>query len=113
MRWQHPCPEDDEALSWHWKDLHPRQEWYFGFEDMKQLLDWFPRSEWRAFFEFNDIRKEVEHQCGISTYQASTEDIIIGSKQAIFRLDNSERVSFEPFQRSNVVSKIINAVTGR
>jgi hypothetical protein len=112
VKWQHPTPEDDVSLSWHWDKLQPRKEWFFGFEDMNQLLEWFPREDWRSFFEFNDIRKDVEHQCGISTYVADSEDIILGDKQAIFRLERAERVNFEPFKRNNIARNIINAIAG-
>jgi hypothetical protein len=107
----HPTPGQDTRLGSAWKQLASTENWFFGFFDKSQFLEWFPKKEWKPFYEHNHKHRGNQIRlCGLSTYDVDSGDLILGSKQVIFRLDRAERLKFEVFRRGDILQKIYSAI---
>ena len=85
-----------------WEELHDRcpppsvdkilcnkverrnDDYFYGFESIEQLCKWFNRKErealnWSAFY--------------VSVYDVDNEDVVVGDKQVIFKIKNSQLVN--------------------
>lgn len=80
----HPDPYSDQMLRYRidkWEDT--MREWYFAFMDKQQALNWFYVDEWLVELD----------KCGIvvSEYTCLSDDVVLGSHQAIFRSHESKQ----------------------
>jgi hypothetical protein len=106
----HPMADEDPLLREWWDAVH-QAPWYFGFQDIKQLTDWFPENRWKLFIDENLHRGENE-EIGLSSYEISEEWVRIGQRQLCFFMDYAKRTSFKPFTHVNMFRKIISAIAG-
>ena len=102
----HPTPGNDGNLS----DVSLTPLHYFGFISISQLLDWWPKSNWKYFAEWNE-ENPLQSPVGLSVYEVSPLYVETGDKQLVFLRNESQRITFEPF-RDNVPREISNSVTG-
>jgi hypothetical protein len=75
---RHPGPSDDPLLRPYWTLMSGRMKdhYFFGFESIEQLKNWFFDREW-----LEDL-----HNSGakLSIYQSNEDDVIYGRTQLIF-----------------------------
>jgi hypothetical protein len=105
----HPMPYEDSILREWWEHREAKKEWYFGFKDMKHLLDWFPKHKWKNFVEYNKEDSE-RNPLGIGTYEIDEQFVRIGDRQICFQRNVGKRTKFEEFRHRNVIEKISSAM---
>lgn len=97
----HPNPNIDSRLSEWWNG--PRSinchKYYFGFESMESLTEWFPKNKWH-WFE-NDSDNWV-----IALYESN--DVIIRTTQLVFNRNEAQFIKWaHTFEREGVPFNII------
>ena len=108
----HVCPMDDETLAYDWCILREqgreiRNQYYFGFSDLKQFREWFTTDDCVKIKQFEDDVFEYR----ISVYQMDEKDRILGDSQVIFLRDNAVLVGrIDPYdlEDSSNDMKLIN-----
>lgn len=77
-----------------------QKQWFFGFKDKEQLLDWFKSEEGMIeYIEKHGNAKVVE-------YEVNYEDVISGEFQTAFKKANAEKITSYPIADTNIKKTI-------
>ena len=94
----HPCPEEEKGdISKCWKNTEMRESYYFGFQDLNQLFDWFNECYFKHFRRI---------QIGISVY--SSEDVVYGEFQVIFLKKMARKLDFVKFTTEEEIRELLS-----
>ena len=84
----HITPDKDWSLWDEWGHMGYDDVYYFGFDNLDQLLEWFDYDDLSKFKQFEDDNFKFK----ISKYKASNTDIIFGDYQLLFIKDNAKLI---------------------
>ena len=97
----HVGPEQDPLLKDWWEgkgkskkgkyewEFRDRKEWFFAFESIAQVVDWFPRE---ALIALKALADKHQDTMALSVYDVSPRKIKRGESQMLFHMPSAEFV---------------------
>lgn len=101
----HPSPDEEPKLKDFWNGEHlsrgkrlrwpdgGRREWYCGFEDVSQMLRWFPVE---GLEKIAHMDEQTKHGIQICVYEIHGSKVKRGDHQVIFKKKEATLKSFTP-----------------
>jgi hypothetical protein len=87
---QHPMPDEDLGMQDEWCGIYNKHDYYFGFESMESLQEWFPRENWEHFVDWNEEEKDSpRQQIVLCEYDVPRDMVVVGYKQLAFYKDRA------------------------
>lgn len=104
----HPCPAFDPPLAAFWRKEHlsyrkqmiwedgGRREWFCGFADEEQMLNWFPP---QGLAKMIQMANRLHRTIRVSIYEIHGTKVKKGDMQVIFRRNDAKLVATIPLEK--------------